>query len=424
MTINQETKDYIRRHADGDVRRLALAKKPGDGIDMPFALDQIAGRQTAKAKLPSWHGIADIIFPPHISMEQCSSEQTANYKVEALQRALRNVFSDEEDLKNCHFIDLTGGFGVDFSFLAKRFSSATYVERQQHLCDIARHNLPLLGLQSAEILCSDSREAVENIGSIAHGKSVAVFMDPARRDTNGQRTYAITDCTPDVTALLPTLLQPSAVVMLKLSPMLDIHGTVKALNDAAASKDAVREVHVVATANECKELLVILSEKYHSIVSCHCVNDRQTFVTDALSDTVPPPVPPQGIDIAPMPSLTSALYLHVPNAAIMKAGIFSQIETAFSIPQVSPNSHLFLSHAPIEGFPGRTFKVLSLTTMNKKELRKALQSVGSANISVRNFPLSTDALRRKLKLKDGGDTYIFATTTSANDHLLFFCKKA
>ncbi len=423
MTINEATRDYIREHAGEDVRRLALTGRGSDGVDMPFALDQIAGRQTAKAKLPSWYAVEDLVFPPHISMEQCSSEQTAIYKSQVMKTALRNVLNSGEDSKNCHFIDLTGGFGVDFSFMARLFSSATYIERQQHLCDMARHNLPMLGLRDAEVLCSDSQQAICNIASISHGKPVAVFIDPARRDSHGQRTYAISDCTPDVTALLPSLLQHSVLVMLKLSPMLDVHGTVKALNDAADTKDAVREVHVVATANECKELLIVLSEKYHSIVSYHCINDRQAFIADSLSAPLWDSAAPPQIDIAPTSSLTMPLYLHVPNAAIMKAGLFQQIETVFSIPQVSPNSHLFLSHAPLDNFPGRSFKVLTVTSMNKKELRKALQPIDSANIAVRNFPLTADALRKRLKLKDGGDTYIFATTTLSNEHVLLFCEK-
>lgn len=423
MTINQETRDYIRRHADGDVRNLALARKTGDGVDMPFALDQIAGRQAAKAKLPSWYCVDDIIFPPHISMEQCSSELTADYKAAALQNVMRKVFPDEKDSKNCHFIDLTGGFGVDFSFMARHFSSATYIERQQHLCDIARHNLPLLGLQSAEILCEDSRQAVENLGSIPHGKSVVVFIDPARRDTNGRRTYAISDCTPDVTTLLPTLLDHSVIIMLKLSPMLDIHATVKALNDASSTKDAVREVHVVATANECKELLILLSENYHSTVTYHCINDHQTFVANSIPATVGNAEKPEQTPLANYPSISTTSYLHVPNAAIMKTGIFRQIETAFSIRQISPNSHIFLGNDPLDNFPGRTFKVINITTMNRKDLRKAMQSIESANIAVRNFPLTAQELRKRLKLKDGGDIYIFATTNHDNIHQLYICRK-
>lgn len=434
MTINQETKDFIIRHANDDVRKVALSGKPAEGVDMQFALQQIAGRQTAKTKLPSWYAAGDVIFPPHISMEQCSSEQTAEYKAEVLLGILSNPFAVYHDAKKCHFIDFTGGFGVDFSYMAKSFGSATYIERQEHLCEIARHNLPLLGLDNAEVVCTDSVEAMRNVSCLAKGKPLVVFMDPARRDTNGQRTYAISDCTPDVTSCIDDLLRQTEVVMIKLSPMLDWHSAVKELNNAAQSHDAVREIHIVSVGNECKELLLVLSDKYSSPLALHCVNDAEKFVVHRINEEemaektaadgiLQPDDDDDSDELQCSESVFEAQFLFVPNASVMKAGCFGLLESTFPVSQVSPNSHLFFADGMVKGFPGRTFRVRTVTTMNRKELRKALDGIAKANIATRNFPISPENLRRKLKLKDGGETYIFATTTADNDHVLFVCDK-
>ena len=434
MIINQETKDFISRHSDEDVRKVALSGKPAESVDLPFALQQIAGRQTAKTKLPSWYAAEDVIFPPHISMEQCSSEQTAEYKVAVLQSVMGLPFTIQYEAKKCHFIDFTGGFGVDFSYMAKPFSSATYIERQEHLCDIAQHNLPLLGLKDAEVVCTDSVEAMQKVSDYAHGKPIVVFMDPARRDTNGQRTYAIADCTPDVTSCIDDLLRHTQVVMIKLSPMLDWHSAVRELNDAAQSHDAVREIHIVSVGNECKELLLLLSDKYSSPLSLHCVNDAERFVihgvsaednaiVSATAEASSHYSEAEGERKQGNQTIFEAQYLYVPNASVMKAGCFSVLENAFPIRQISLNSHLFFADTMVERFPGRAFRVRTVTTMNKKELRKALDGVTKANIATRNFPISPENLRKKLKLKDGGETYIFATTTADNDHILIVCDK-
>lgn len=434
MTINQETRDFIIRHANDDVRKVALSGKPAEGVDMQFALQQIAGRQTARTKLPSWYASGDVIFPLHISMEQCSSEQTAEYKAEVLLGILSNPFAVYHDAKKCHFIDFTGGFGVDFSYMAKPFGSATYIERQEHLCEIARHNLPLLGLDNAEVVCTDSVEAMRNVSSLAKGKPLVVFMDPARRDTNGQRTYAISDCTPDVTSCIDDLLRQTEVLMIKLSPMLDWHSAVRELNNAAQSHDAVREIHIVSVGNECKELLLVLSDKYSSPLSLHCVNDAEKFVVHGINEEemaekaaadgiMQPDDDDDSDELQCSESVFEAQFLFVPNASVMKAGCFGLLERTFPVSQVSPNSHLFFADGMVEGFPGRAFRVRTVTTMNKKELRKALDGIAKANIATRNFPISPENLRRKLKLKDGGESYIFATTTADNDHVLFVCDK-
>ena len=420
MNISEATIDFVCKHANDDVRKLALSAKRAEGLDLSFALDQIAGRQKARTKLPSWYALAAmgesvdeahfLVFPPHISMEQCSSEQTAKYKKRILDRLLPSIL-DHPWSRNAHFIDITGGFGVDFSYLAQGFAEATYVERQEHLCEIARHNFPLLGLPKANVICKELDSPLQLPSLRAALQETIVFIDPARRDTNGNRTYAIGDCTPNILDFIGELLKKTAVVMVKLSPMLDWHQTVEDINRASGSGNAVREVHIVSTQNECKELLLVLSERYESELEVYCVNDDDVFVFTP------------GEANSPISESRSTEKLFVPNASVMKAGCFLEIETRFGIRQIGKNSHLFIGSEDIVGFPGRVFNILCVTTMNKKELKTALAGIDKANISVRNFPLSPEQLRKRLKIKDGGDIYLFATTTDEEEHIIYVTGK-
>ena len=204
------TQEYIRLHADDDVRQLALKGATDEAVDLTFALDQIRGRQVARVKMPSWAAVDGIIYPRHRSMEQCSSEATARYKAGILSKAVGPLFPS-----NGRFVDLTGGLGVDFSFMARGFADVVYVERSQELCDIATHNMPLLGLD-ATIVNADGTEYLRTMPA-----ADVVFLDPARRDNHGGRTYALADCTPNVIEMLPLLTQKARTIVLKLSPMLD-----------------------------------------------------------------------------------------------------------------------------------------------------------------------------------------------------------
>lgn len=420
MNISEATIDFVCKHANDDVRKLALSAKRAEKLDLSFALDQIAGRQKARTKLPSWYALAALgegvdeahflVFPPHISMEQCSSEQTAKYKKRILDRLLPSILGHPWS-RNSHFIDITGGFGVDFSYLAQGFAEATYVERQEHLCEIARHNFPLLGLPKANVVCKELDSPLQLPSLRAALQETIVFIDPARRDTNGNRTYAIGDCTPNILDFIGELLNRTAVVMVKLSPMLDWHQTVEDINRASGSGNAVREVHIVSTQNECKELLLMLSERYESELEVYCVNDDDVFVFTP------------GEANSPISESRSTEKLFVPNASVMKAGCFPEIEARFGIRQIGKNSHLFIGSEDIVGFPGRVFNILCVTTMNKKELKSALAGIDKANISVRNFPLSPEQLRKRLKIKDGGDIYLFATTTDEEEHIIYVTGK-
>lgn len=305
--------------------------------------------------------------------------------------------------------DLTGGFGVDFSFTSCAFAAATYVERNEQLCHIVEHNLPLLGLNNATVVCAD---AVEYLSTVE--PQTMLFLDPARRDEHGAKTVMLADCTPDVVQLLPQLLEKSRFTMLKLSPMLDWH---KAVDDLQGT---VREVHIVSVGGECKELLLVLSTVVESELKVYCAD----LSTDSDTSSLFVYTPDSSAPVANSKLKTqNSKFVHEPNASIMKAGCFDELAAAYGVSPVSRNSHLFLSDEPVEGFPGRSFVVERVTTMNKSELRKALAGIAKANIATRNFPLSVAELRKRLKIKDGGDVYIFATTTAEGEHLLLISRK-
>ena len=399
------TQEFITQNLDADIRDLALRHAGRTDIDLPYALDQIAGRRTAQTKLPMWAATDGIIYPPHISMEQCSSEQTARYKAQVAQRLIAELpVLPALPTPKKTLIDLTGGFGVDFSFLAPMFDKAVYIERQSHLCDLSRHNMAALGITQAETVCGDCAQIIEEISH-----ATLIYADPARRSASGSRTFAISDCTPDVLAMRETLLDKADFTMLKLSPMLDWR---KAAADMGSH---VGEVHIVSAGNECKELLLVMSRKFTGLERIYCVNDDQTF-------SFTPSQTSQQSQASQLPPAPPAC-LYEPNASLMKAGCFALIEQRYACRQISRDSHLFLSSEPIPSFPGRGFAIRAITTMNKRELKAALGGTGQANVSVRNFPMTADALRKKLKLKDGGDTYIFGTTTADSRHVLIICEK-
>ena len=511
--MNQATFDFIRQHQDDDVRQLAFLGSKYPEVDMPFALDQIRGRKMARTKLPRWANIDGIIYPPHISMEQCSSEQTALYKAELAARLLGLSSSssengeekekESENASNLHlseicefagkgavdsefakneatckkqqilteskenvneikeephegdfseetgFVDLTGGFGVDFSYIASRLGvKSMYVERQAHLCEAAKENFGRLGLKNAivkngdgiEVLHSflpkkkDAASADDSLG-IIYDQPLSlpktnlglklIFIDPARRDDAGNKVVSLKDCTPDVTVLQEEMLSKAYYVIIKLSPMLDWHHAVSELSH-------VKEVHIISVNNECKELLLVLSArnmdemeassadrevKHAGNLRIYCVNDAQSFVCDELD------MESSSVKIAPS-TFEEMLYLYEPNASLMKAGCFSVLSERYGARMLSKNSHLFVSQAPIEAFPGRSFRIIAISSFNKKELKRHLSGITKANIATRNFPLSVAELRKRLKLKDGGETYIFATTLSDESHVLMITEKA
>ena len=421
------TSEFIIQFRESDPRRLALQASRYPDVDMPFALNQIQGWQTAQRKLPSWAACDGVVYPPHLNMEQCSSEPTARYKQQVARRWVEAV---QPEADTC-MTDLTGGFGVDFSFTSRCFGSATYVERNASLCEVVGANLPRLGIRNAQVKCAEAEAVLKQTEP-----QTMIFLDPARRDEHGAKTVLIADCTPDVCQLLPRLMEKSQFVMLKLSPMLDWH---KAIVDLDGK---VREVHIVSADGECKELLLVLAPDGKPEVQVFCVDiqsrpdsegqyPRSEFVysiaTNAQEEMVENNSKLENSTSAQPTNSTfniqHSTFLFEPNASVMKAGCFDEIARVYGICAISRNSHLFLSDRETDGFPGRTFVIDAVTTMNKRQLRQTLSGMKQANIAVRNFPLSVAELRKRLKLNDGGDTYIFATTTSEGDHILMLTHK-
>lgn len=434
------TEEFIRDYRNDDVRRLALQAARHPGVDMPYALDQIAGWQVACRKIPSWAATEGVVYPPHVSMEQCSGEHAARYKASLVvgesgvgTRELPGGTPRHGDNASSVFVDLTGGLGVDFSFMAGSFGRVVYVERQEYLCDMARKNFSLLGLDNAEVVCGDG---VEYLHALGHAS--LVYLDPARRDDNGSRTYAIADCAPDILGILPELLEKSDRVMVKLSPMLDWHDVVKSLHGICPG--CVAEVHVVSVCNECKELLVVMTKGSVLPIEVYCVNlHKETW---DVRDTIAGKVAADGgmpeadvvsyvyddnevpVRVSPFSTLCPEhSYLYEPNASIMKAGCFGLLCERYGVSAIARNSHLFVSENKVTGFPGRTFRIRAVSSMNKKELKRVLSGVSRANVAVRNFPMSVAELRKRLKIDDGGDTYMFATTTEDGRRVLILAGK-
>ena len=388
--MNDKTRNFIEQNLDADIRQLALKGCRDKDVDLDAAIRQIAGRQTARRKLPSWAALDGILYPPHLNMEQCSSEQTARYKA--------GICSSHPSPKT--LVDLTGGFGVDFAFMSEAFDEATYVERNSELFAISSANMKILA-PKAKCLNEDGLEVLHRLDHVS-----MIFMDPARRDNHGARTYGISDCTPNVLEIKDELLQKADVVMLKLSPMLDWH---KAISDLG--EQYIKEVHIVSVQNECKELLIVMQQQPAEPPTVYCINDDSVFSYH-----------PSSISSNHISHHSSLIYLYEPNASIMKAGCFAEIEQAFEVSQLAPNSHLYASDQAIADFPGRKFRVTAVTSMNKQELKQALKDIRQANIAVRNFPMSVADLRKRLKLSEGGNDYIFATTLTEGKKVLIICQ--
>lgn len=391
MQFSTETRLFIHEHQTDDVRLLALQAKKYPNVDMPVAITQIAGRQAAVDKIPLWHATESIVYPRHLSLEQCSSEITARYKASLV--------------KGNTLTDLTGGFGIDCAFLSIGFKETTYVERQEELCEIASHNFPLLGLKQIHVRNEDGVDYLKKMSPVD-----CIFIDPARRNEHGGKTIAISDCEPDVEALEELLLTKAKQVMIKLSPMLD-------LTLALRNMRYVRQIHVISVNNECKELLLFLGKDTIEEVPIHCVNltskANQQFIFTRQQE--------QEAECG----YTSVLkkYLYEPNTSILKAGAFRSIAAIFKLHKLHPNSHLYTSDELVTDFQGRTFQITSHCTFNKNEIKGMLSDLKKANITVRNFPSSVAELRKRVKLGDGGNAFLFATTLSNEQKILIRCEK-
>lgn len=395
--------EYILLHRDDDVRSLAL-QRAVEGVDVKWCLMQIEGWQKAKEKLPRWAATEGVWFPPALSMQQCSGQQTADYKASLVKSLLPDA-ADRQSL-----VDLTGGYGIDFSHLAPLFPSSHYVERNPELCRIAEHNFPVLGLTDVEISCAEASGWLRD----SFGMHTVIYIDPARRDGAGRKTVAISDCTPDLCLLQHTLLERGRYVVCKLSPMLDIAAALSVLVH-------VRQVHVVAVKGECKELLFVLDAGYDGLPDVFAVNldTPDPAVHVALTQKR------SAVSTSPLESFGRMVgqYIYEPNAAVLKAGLQDVVAAERGLVKLHPMSNLFTSLDAVDDFPGRGFAVESYCGFGKKELRRMLSGLKQANITIRNFPSSVADLRRRFRVAEGGDVYLFATTLQDGSHVLLRCRK-
>ncbi len=388
--LSPETKEFIKEHKNEDPRALALQGKRYPSVDIREAVTQIEGWQAAKEKLPTWAETDGIIYPPRISMEQCSSEPTALYK--------------SAIAKGDRVADLTGGFGIDCSYMSRGFREATYIERNAVLCDIARENFALLGLGNINIIKGNSEELLHTLPKLDW-----IFIDPARRALDGRKVVALSDCEPDVTALESQLLEKADKVMVKCSPMLDITAATRQLS-------SIETVHIIAVNNECKELLFILGEGKCEETPIRCVNIRKEEL-QVFTFTVA-----EEANAEVTHSNTIGRYLYEPNAAILKGGCYRTLSQRLLINKLHPNSQLYTSDKLVGEFPGRIFEVERVFGFSKADI-KQLQNLKKANMTVRNFPESVQALRKKLRLAEGGNKYLFATTLYNGAKALVLCRR-
>ena len=390
---NKKTLQYIFIHQDDDVNKLVLKKRNDIEIDYDFAFKQIAGRQRVKSKLPSFYHNKELIYPPQLNIEQCSSESTALYK-----KSLCEGFS---------MADLTGGFGVDFYYLSTNYNESFYIEQNTELCEIANHNFKILGRRNHTIINKKAEDAIDDLPELD-----LVYIDPARRNKIGSKTVFISDCEPDISILQKRIMQKSKKLMVKLSPMLDISSAIKILKN-------VHEVHILSVANECKEILLILkTEMVERIkfIAVNIVNNSKTDIFEFFKED----------ESACLISNSQEIkkFLYEPNSSILKSGAFKSIALNFNLLKLHNNTHLYTSNDLVSDFQGRIFEVVDLVGNSKKDMIEIKIKYPKANISTRNYPLKPEELKKKLEIEDGGDIFIFACTIQKDLKVLIICRKA
>ncbi len=394
MNWTPELRDFIQEHINDDTAELLLAARKYPDIDVPFVVEQIEARRRLKGKLPEWYENKDIIMGGRVPAEQCSSELTARYK--------------QSIVKGESLCDMTGGMGVDFWYMSEGMERAIYTERNEELCSIAKHNFQVLQTLRPEyvIRCGDGRELP--IPSVD-----IIYLDPARRAGDGSRVYAMEDCEPNIVEWQDELLKHAKMVLVKLSPMVD-------LTDVLRKLKGVKELHIVGVKNECKEILV----KAHAFddsacagcVEVHCVD----FLTSGKIEYVFSLL--GGMEI----SLTDGgvkRYLYEPDVTLMKAGAFGSLCARYPVWQLDVDTHLMTSDEWIPEFPGRVFEVEEMIPFSSKVLKRLKKEIPHANIAVRNFVMTADELRKKTGIKDGGEVYLFGAKVKDVGQMLLKCRK-
>lgn len=392
---NNKTEQFIREHRTDDVRKLALASHPKD-VDIQYALTQISGWQAAKSKLPLWADTNGIIYPRHLSLEQCTSQYIAQYKASVVEKLIGKDFK---------MADLTGGFGVDCYFISRSASSTCYNEMSDELCDIALNNYKVLQRSDIAVTCGSAEDFIAQ----QHDSLDLIYLDPARRGNAGQKLISISDCQPDAVALQNTILRIAPNVMVKLSPMLDISRALTEMNH-------VSRVMVIGIEGECKEITLLIQRDFSGEPAIEAVDiDAQGKPGTVISSTMSAESALSLPIVAP-DQLQPGTYISEPSAPYMKSALFRTIAAKTGTVLLHPDTHLFWSQNKPAAFPGRTFKITGIIPFDKRSLSKLTKT--QANLSVRNFPETAPQLQQKLKLRDGGSRYLIATTLSDSHRVL------
>ena len=395
------TEQFIREHRTDDVRKLALSSHP-QGVDIQYVLTQISGWQAARVKIPHWAETDGIIYPKHLSLEQCTSQYIAQYKASRIEALIGNNF---------RMVDLTGGFGVDCFFISRSASRTCYNEMSAELSSIVAENYKTLGRKDIEVSCSDAEQFLLNQKDNSFN---LIYLDPARRGNTGQKLISISNCQPNAVALQNDLLRVSRYVMLKLSPMLDI-------SRALTEMHHVSHIMVIGLEGECKEITLLIERDFNGEPVIEAVDiDAQgkpgTAVSSTKSADAILPLP-----IATIEQLQPGTYISEPSAPYMKSALFRTIAAQTGTALLHPDTHLFWSKEKPENFPGRTFILEGTIPFDKRSIAPLTKT--QANLSVRNFPQTAPQLQKSLKLKDGGHRYLIASTLSDSRRVLLDLKK-
>ena len=388
VLLNKEVQDFIEENLTTNINSLILKGSPFKDITAQELAQQVEGKQKALKKLPLWHKTSGILFPKKINLEQTSSEATALYKT--------NLISGDT------LIDLTGGFGIDCVYFSKKIKQVFHCEINNELSDLVAHNIKQLQINNIQTITGDSLEVLKK----RNQKFDWIYVDPSRRNDAKGKVFLLNDCLPNVPKNLDFLFEYSDHILIKNSPILDITSTINELNH-------VKEIHVVAVNNEVKELLFILKKEHQGSISIKTSNITKEQIQEFNFDFGVPKVADYS---------EPKTFLYEPNAAILKSGAFNQIATDLNISKLHQHTHLYTSSEIVEKFPGRTFKIDAIVNYDKKKISKLLPNK-KANITTRNFPESVAQIRKKTKIKDGGDIYLFFTTNIENKRIVILCSK-
>jgi len=399
---NNLTEQFIRDHLTADVRTLALSAHP-DGVDMQYALTQISGWQAARVKVPLWADTDGIVYPKHLSLEQCTSQYIAQYKAREVEKLLGHSFK---------MADLTGGFGVDCFFISHSAAHVYYNEMSVELCNYAKANFKALRRPEIEVICGSAEDL---ISKLEPDSLDLIYLDPARRGDAGRKLISISDCQPNAVALQDNLLRIAPNVMVKLSPMLDISRALTELKH-------VSQVFIIGLEGECKEITLLMQRSFDAEPTITAVDLNHDGEPEHTVSSVKSADNYLPMSIADPAWLQPGTFISEPSAPYMKSGLFRTIAARTATTLLHPDTHLFWSKEKPESFPGRTFLIEGIIPFDKRSLAPLIKT--QANLSVRNFPESAPQLQRRLKLRDGGPRYLIATTLSDSRRVLIDMSKS